>query len=67
MPKRLLLPQAKKLDLLEWPNIYLLKNTFKVSLTAMKIRLEKLRLIYFGENGRIYRDRLEAQGNQRLF
>ena len=66
MPKRLLLPRAKKLDLLQLANIRLLKDRFNVSSEAMAIRLEKLGLIYRHE-GRIYRDRLEAQGNRRLF
>jgi len=65
MPKRLLLPEAKKLNLLKRSNIYLLKDKFKVSRKAMEIRLEKLRLVYFAEDG-IYRDCMEAQGNRRL-
>ena len=65
MPKRLLLREAKKLDLLDSSDIYLLKDRFNVSLTAMKIRLETLGLVYF-DNDMIYRDRLEAEGNRRL-
>ena len=66
MPKRLLLPEAKKLDLLDPNSIRLLKDRFKVSRQAMKIRLEMLRLVCFGEDG-IYRDRMESQGLRRLF
>lgn len=65
MPKRLLLSEARKLDLLDPNNISMLKDKFKVSRQAMKIRLEKLRLVYFGEDG-IYRNRLESQGIRRL-
>ena len=65
MPKRLLLPLAIKLDLLQSASISLLKERFNVSSEAMKIRLEYLGLIYRHE-GRIFSDRLEAQGNRRL-
>ena len=66
MPKRLLLPLANELDLVEPSNRQMLKDQFNVSNQAMQIRLEKLGLIYCYQ-GRIYRDPMEALGNRRLF
>ena len=66
MPKRFLLPLAQQLNLLKWPSLYTLKDQFCVSVTAMRIRLEKLGLIYV-HKGAIYRDHQEALGNRKLF
>jgi len=65
MPKRFLVPLASRLNLLQWASIYSLRETFEVSVTAMKNRLQGLGLIYV-KNRRIYRDANEAHGMNRL-
>ncbi|MDP9411179.1 MAG: ImmA/IrrE family metallo-endopeptidase [Actinomycetota bacterium] len=44
MPHSLLLPRAQDLNLQNWRGLYRLRQDFDVTITAMKIRLEKLGL-----------------------
>jgi hypothetical protein len=58
---------AKGRDLLRWPTLYDLARQFQVSITAMKIRLETLGLIYVSEDRQIHPSRVEYLGQGRLF
>jgi hypothetical protein len=62
MPSRLLLPAIEDVDLLRWPNLYRLRDKFSVSITALKIRLENLGLIYVDPDGGLHRSKAEADG-----
>jgi Zn-dependent peptidase ImmA (M78 family) len=62
MPSRLLLPAIEDVDLLRWPNLYGLRDKFSVSITALKIRLENLGLIYVDPDGGLHRSKAEAHG-----
>lgn len=65
MPSRLLLPALDQMDL-NWPNLYRLRDAFRVSITALRIRLEGLGRLYIDPNKRLYRSRAEANGQARL-
>lgn len=67
MPNSLLLPRAQKLDLQSWRDLYRLRDDFMVTISAMKVRLEKLGLTYVDGNGRFYKSRQEAEGQNSLF
>jgi Zn-dependent peptidase ImmA (M78 family) len=67
MPSHLLLPAIEGVDLLRWPNLYRLRDTFSVSITALKIRLENLGLIYVDPDGGLHRSKEEAHGQLALF
>lgn len=67
MPRSLLLPQTNALNLQSWSSLYRLRDTFGVTITAMKVRLEKLGLTYVDGDGRFHKSRSEAEGQSTLF
>ena len=67
MPKTLLLPRAARLDLQGWRGLYKLRDDFGVTISAMKVRLEKLGLTYVDHNGHFHKSRQEARGQGSLF
>lgn len=67
MPKTLLLPRAARLDLQSWPGLYKLRDDFGVTVSAMKVRLQKLGLTYVDGDGRFHKSRQEARGQSSLF
>ena len=54
LPSPLLLPAIEPVDLHHWPTLYRLRDQFQVSITALRIRLERLGLLYVAPNGRLY-------------
>lgn len=68
LPSHLLLPAIQNLDLLQWANLYRLRDAFRVSITALRIRLEGLGLIYVapGRDHKLFRSKAEAEGQLRL-
>lgn len=62
MPHDLVLRSVEGLDLLAWPALYGLRDRFRVSITALKIRLETMGFIYVTEDKRIHRSKAEALG-----
>ncbi len=67
MPKTLLLPRAARVDLQAWRGLYKLRDDFGVTISAMKVRLEKLGLTYVDDDGRFHKSRQEAMGQGSLF
>ena len=67
MPSGLLRSAVENTDLLHWPNLYRLSERFNVSITALKIRLENLGLLYVDADGSLHRSREEAAGQLSLF
>lgn len=67
MPKTLLLPRAAKVDLQGWRGLYGLRDDFGVTVSSMKVRLEKLGLTYVDDDGRFHKSRQEAGGQSSLF
>lgn len=49
-----------------WPTMFRLATHIGVSITALRIRLEQLGLLFVGPNGELYPSRLDAAGQRRL-
>lgn len=67
MPSRLLTPRLKGQNLQNWHDLYHLRETFDVTPTALKIRLEKLNLTYLDEKRRFHKSKEKAKGQTSLF
>ena len=66
MPSNLLMEAVRDVDLLSWPMLYGLRDRFQVTITALKVRLERLGLLYVTEDGELYPSRQEYEGQMRL-
>jgi hypothetical protein len=62
MPRPLLLPRVKGMNLQSWPPLYRLRDEFDVTISAMRVRLEKLSLTYVDSQGRFHKSRQAAEG-----
>lgn len=60
MPNHLLSPFLKQTDLTNWSNLYRLRDEFKVSISAMKNRLQALGLLHLAADGKLYPSQLGA-------
>lgn len=49
-----------------WPTLFRLAERIGVSITALRIRLEQLGLLFVGPDGEVYPSRLDAEGYGRL-
>ena len=66
MPSTLLREAVKDVDLLSWPMLYRLRDRFQVTITALKVRLERLGLLHVTEDGELYSSREEYEGQMLL-
>ena len=66
MPSHVLLEAIREVDLLSWPMLYELRDRFQVTITALKVRLERLGLLYVTGDGKLYPSRQEYEGQIRL-
>ncbi|MEM7033750.1 MAG: ImmA/IrrE family metallo-endopeptidase [Chloroflexota bacterium] len=60
MPDRLIQPAIAGQNLRNWSNLYQLRDLFQVSITALRIRLEKLGLLYVAPNKSLYHSKSQA-------
>lgn len=67
MPSHLLLSKTRGLNLQRWRALYSLRDEFGVTITAMKVRLEKLGLTYVDDDGIFHESRQAAEGQNSLF
>lgn len=67
MPSRLLIPKLKGLNFQNWHDLYHLRETFDITPTALKIRLEKLNLTYLDEKRHFHKSKEKAKGQTSLF
>lgn len=67
MPKNLIQDAAHAIDRTKWPNLYDLARAFNVTISALRVRLEQLNLLYVDEDGTLYESRDHKNGQQRLF
>ena len=67
MPKRLITEEALKVDRRSWPPLYRLAERFEVSITALKVRLQQLNLLYLDDRGRLFESIEQATGQRSLF
>lgn len=66
MPTDLLRTEALKVDRTKWPNLYMLAEKFEVTISALRVRLEQLGLLYLDENGKLYGSREGGTGQMTL-
>jgi len=66
MPRGLIREEAMKIDRTRWPNLYRLAERFEVTISALRVRLEQLGLLYVDEDGKLYDSRDEASGQMTL-
>lgn len=66
MPGDLLSRLAAQADLSCWSGLYDLRREVGVTITALRIRLEELGLLYVDRDGEFHASRAEAVGQQRL-
>ena len=66
MPSHVVSEAVRDVDLLSWPALYDLRGRFQVTITALKIKLERLGLLYVATDGQLYPSRQEYKGQMRL-
>ncbi len=66
MPSGLLKEAIEGVDLLSWPTLYGLRERFQVTISALKVRLERMGLLYVTDEGELYPSRQEYEGQMRL-
>ena len=66
MPTSLLWESVRDVELTSWPNLYRLRELFEVTISALKIRLERLGVLYVAEDGQLYPSLQEYHGQTRL-
>ncbi len=66
MPVDLIRAEALKIDRTHWPNLYRLAEKYEVTISALRVRLEQLGLLFVDEQGKLYEPRDAASGQQML-
>jgi len=66
MPEKLILLNAKGLEIKSWDGIHQMAEKFGVSSEAMKIKLENLNLVYVDKEGKFFRSKVESTGQKSL-
>jgi hypothetical protein len=68
LPRTVIIDEARKIDRTLWRNLYPLAERFGVTISALRVRLEQLNLLYVDQETKtLYSSREEAQGQSRLF
>lgn len=66
MPHAAIIAEVQQADLTDWPTLYRLRDHFQVTITALRIRLERLGLLYVASDGQLYPSLQEYRGQLRL-
>jgi hypothetical protein len=66
MPVDMIRADAMKIDRTQWPNLYRLADRYEVTISALRVRLEQLGLLYVDEQGKLYESRDAASGQMNL-
>jgi hypothetical protein len=66
MPADMIRADALKVDRTHWPNLYRLAEKYEVTISALRVRLEQLGLLYVDEHGKLYESRDAASGQMML-
>jgi len=68
MPRTLIIDEAMKIDRTQWRNLYRLAERFGVTISALRVRLEQLDLLFLDqETNTLFSSREQAYGQSRLF
>ena len=66
MPSSLLWEAIRAVEITTWPNLYRLRELFQVTISALRIRLERLGVLYVAADGQLYPSLQEYHGQTRL-
>ncbi|HOL72865.1 MAG TPA: hypothetical protein PLA43_20515 [Bryobacteraceae bacterium] len=66
MPADMIRTDALKIDRTRWPSLYRLAETYEVTISALRVRLEQLGLLYVDKDGKLYESRDAALGQGRF-
>jgi Zn-dependent peptidase ImmA (M78 family) len=66
MPRPLVLERAPQYDLLRWPSLYELANTFDVTISALRVRLAELHLTFVDPQGHLSASKKSCSGQMSL-
>lgn len=66
MPSHLLRKAIRDVELTSWPSLYGLRNLFRVTISALTIRLERLGILYVAIDGQLYPSVQEYHGQRRM-
>ncbi|MDQ7829058.1 MAG: hypothetical protein QN119_13745 [Armatimonadota bacterium] len=66
MPADMIREDAVKIDRTQWPNLYRLAEKYEVTISALRVRLEQLGLLYVDEHGKLYESKDAASGQMML-
>lgn len=66
VPEAFLNPMIQDIQQFGWTFLYKLRDTFQVTISAIKIRLERKGLLYVDKVGNIFRSRAEFNGQKRM-
>ena len=66
MPSSLLWEAIRDVELTSWPNLYRLREIFQVTISALRIRLERLGVLYVAADGQLYPSLQEYHCQTRL-
>jgi Zn-dependent peptidase ImmA (M78 family) len=67
MPRNLIEEAAFQIDRTKWPNLYDLAKRFNVTISALRVRLEQLDLLYVDNDNTLYESRDHKFGQKRMF
>ena len=66
MPSYLLSEAIRGVELTNWANLYRLRDLFQVTISALRIRLELLGVLYVASDGQLYNSVQEYHGQTRM-
>jgi hypothetical protein len=64
MPKNHVIEEVLKCDRTNWLDLYRMRERFDVTISALRVRLEQLNLIYVDRDGQIHESRDQANGQR---
>jgi Zn-dependent peptidase ImmA (M78 family) len=66
VPEALLNPLIRQVQNFDWPFLYRLRDMFQVTISVIRIRLERKGLLYVDQIGKIHKSRAEYEGQARM-
>jgi len=66
MPRRLLASALRGIDATKWRNLYPVSRLFGVTISALRVRMQRLGLVHVTDEGSILRQTREGHAQQRL-
>ncbi len=66
VPDELLTPLLRNVQHFDWPALYKLRDLFQVTISVIRIRLEKKGILFVDPHGQIRRSRAEYEGQARM-